>query len=299
MKIVVTAPTGAIGRQVLQRLVASGAEVRAIARKPASIVPSLRERIEVIEGSHGDADVIDRALVGADVLFWLAPPNFRAARLEDVYEDFTRPACAAIARHAVARVVSISALGRGTAVADRAGFVTASLAMDELLANTGAAFRALTLPSFMDNLLRQLEPIRTQGVFFGQIDGSRKLPLCASRDIADAAARLLLDDTWTGRGHVAVLGPEDLSHDEMARILSDTLGVPVRYQQLPLELSKAGFIKAGMSEVMAAGRIEMMWAKSRGLDNGEPRTAQNSTPTSFREWCVSVLRPALLEARVT
>ncbi len=284
---------------MLQRLVAAGADVRAIARKPASIVPTLRERIEVVEGSHGDADVIDRALVGADALFWLPPPNFRAARLEEVYQDFTRPACEAIVRHSVGRVVSISALGRGTAVADRAGFVTASLAMDDLLAETGTAFRALTMPSFMDNLLRQLEPLRTQGVFFGQIDGSRKLPLCASRDIADAAARLLLDDTWTGAGHDAVLGPDDLSHDDMAHILSDTLGVPVRYQQLPLELSKAGFIKAGMSEAMATGRIDMMWAKNSGLDNGEARSPQNSTPTSFREWCVSVLKPALLAPRVT
>jgi hypothetical protein len=51
-------------------------------------------------------------------------------------------------------VVGISALGRGTAVAGRAGYVTASLAMDDLIAGSGVAYRALTMPSFMDNLLR-------------------------------------------------------------------------------------------------------------------------------------------------
>lgn len=47
-----------------------------------------------------------------------------------------------------------------------AGLVSASLAMDDLIAGTGVGYRALTLPSFMDNLLRQVEAIRSEGVFF-------------------------------------------------------------------------------------------------------------------------------------
>ncbi len=30
------------------------------------------------------------------------------------------------------------------------------------------------------------------------------------------------------------------------------------------------------------------------LDNAEPRTAENTTPTSFRQWCEEVLKPAVL-----
>jgi hypothetical protein len=36
----------------------------------------------------------------------------------------------------------------------------------------------------------------------------------------------------------------------------------------------------------------MVRAKSEGLDNGEARTAQNTT-TSFRQWCEDVLKPAV------
>ncbi|MBP2326895.1 hypothetical protein JOF56_007280 [Kibdelosporangium banguiense] len=43
----------------------------------------------------------------------------------------------------VVHVVGVSALGRGTPVGDRAGLVTASLAMDDLIASTGVAYRAL------------------------------------------------------------------------------------------------------------------------------------------------------------
>jgi len=38
----------------------------------------------------------------------------------------------------------------------------------------------------------------------------------------------------------------------------------------------------------------MMMAKNEGLDNAEPRTAQSTTPTSFRQWCQEVLKPAVL-----
>jgi hypothetical protein len=83
-------------------------------------------------------------------------------------------------------VVGISALGRG--VAHNAGFVTASLEMDDLVAGAGVKYRALTMPSFMDNLLRQADPIKNRGVFFSPIDGDRKMPSCATADIADAAS---------------------------------------------------------------------------------------------------------------
>jgi uncharacterized protein YbjT (DUF2867 family) len=95
--------------------------------------------------------------------------------------------------------------------------VSASLAMDDLIASTGVNYRALTMPSFMDNVLRQLELIRNQGVFFSAISGDRKLPTCATRDIAVIAARLLIDRSWSGQGSVPVLGPEDLSFNDMRR----------------------------------------------------------------------------------
>jgi hypothetical protein len=38
----------------------------------------------------------------------------------------------------------------------------------------------------------------------------------------------------------------------------------------------------------------MLIAKDKGLDNVELRTAENTTPTSFRQWCEEVLKPAVL-----
>ncbi len=291
--IVITTPTGAIGQQVLARVLDSGQPVRVIARDPSRLDSHVRPRVEVVEGSQDDKAVVSRAFAGAAAVFWLPPPNPKAASLEAAYVDFTRPAAEAIREQGVRRVVSVSALGRGTPLAGHAGLVTASLAMDDVLAATGAHFRALVMPSFMDNLLRQKDAIRDQGMFFSTIAAGRRAPTCATRDIAAAAARLLLDDSWSGQAEVPVLGPADLSNDEMAQILSEVLGKPVRYQQIPLDAFKARLRQNGMSEAFVQSYADMMSAKDQGLDNAAPRTPETSTPTSFRQWCEEVLKPVL------
>ncbi len=292
--IVITTPTGTIGRQVVENVLASGEPIRVIARDPARLPGQIRKRVEVVQGSHGDIDVVNQAFAGADLVFWLVPPDPHTKSVEAAYVDFTKPACDAIKSQGVKRVVGVSALGRGTAVAGNAGLVTASLARDDLIASTGVSYRALTMPSFMDNILRQLEPIKNQGMFFDAASRDRKLPTCATRDIAAVAARLLLDRSWSGQGHVAILGPEDLSFNDMAQIMSEVLGKPVRYQQIPFEALKARLLERGMSEAFAQGYVDMMVAKNDGLDNAEPRNPQSTTPTGFRQWCEELLKPAVL-----
>jgi uncharacterized protein YbjT (DUF2867 family) len=72
-----------------------------------------------------------------------------------------------------------------------------------------------------------------RGVPYDILSPDLKLPTVATRDIAATVARLLLDDTWTGHEEVPLLGPEDVSNNDMAAIASDVLGIRVRYQQIP------------------------------------------------------------------
>jgi len=294
--IVITAPTSTIGRQVLENVLKSdgndGELVRVIARDPSGLSVPTRERVEVVKGSHGDLDVVTQAFEGADSVFWLLPPNPQAESVEAAYLDFTRPATEALVSQAVKRVVGISALGRGLPL--NSGYVGASLAMDDLIASTGVGYRALTMPSFMDNLLRQVGSIKNQGVISSPISGDRKMPTVATRDIAAVAAKLLLDHSWNGQDTVAVLGPEDLSFNDQARIISEVLGTPVRFEQVPGEGFKARLTGFGMSEAMAQGMLDMAMAKNDGLDNAVPRTPRSSTPTTLRQWCEEILKPAVL-----
>ena len=292
--IVVTAPTSQIGSQLLEHLLDGTEPIRVIARDPSKLAGKTRERVEVVQGSHSDPDVVNKAFHGADTVFWLVPPDPKATSLEEAYVDFSRPACEAFRSQGIKRVVAISALGRGTPFAGRAGHITASLAMDDLIASTGVALRVLTMPSFMDNLITQAGAIKSQGMFFSPMIPDRKFPTCATSDIAMVAAKLLLDHSWNGQGTVAVLGPEDLSFNEMAQIASEVLGKQVRFQQIPMEAFKTRLAGFGMSDAIVQGYADMMAAKNEGLDNAELRTSEATTPTSFRQWCEHNLKPAVL-----
>lgn len=290
--IVITAPTGKIGGRVLERVLEGAEPVRVIVRDPAKLAPAVRERVEIVEGSHREAAVVDKAFTGADAVFWLVAADPRAATADEAYSGFGRAGIEAFADHGVRHVVGVSALGRGTPVGDRAGYVTATLAMDDLVAGTGVHYRALANASFMDNSLRDVRALKTSGVFGSPVAGERGMPLVATRDIGDVAAALLRERTWTGVAEVPLLGPENLTGNKMAAILADVLGIPVAYRQTSPEDVRAvlsGFMSPGMVEALT----DMMVAKDRGLDNGVVRTPEITalTPTTYRAWCEQVLKP--------
>lgn len=291
--IVVTTPTGNIGHHVVQHLLDAGEALRVVVRDPAKLPQAVRNRVEVVEGSHGDAAVVARAFDGAEAVFWLAPPTASSATPEAATIDFARPAADAIRRHGVAHVVAITTLGRGTAWQYRAGNVTGSIRMVDLLRDTGAAVRGLALPAFMDNALQQVAAIR-QGRMFGPIDPDRKLPHTATRDSGAAAARLLRDRSWTGQEDVPVLGPEDLSYSDLAAIISEVIGRKVRYQQVPFDDFKAQLMERGITEAFAQGYVNMLRAKNEGMDNVAPRASAIIGSTNFRQWAEEELVPAVI-----
>ncbi len=292
--IVVTAPTGNIGKELLKHLLHGSEQIRVIARDPSKLPAEVQGKVDVIQGSHADADVVTKAFQGADSVFWLVPPDTKAASMEAAYVDFTRPACEAIQKEGVKRVVTVSTLGRGTKWAGHAGLVTAALAMDDLIASTGVHLRALALPSFMDNLLAQAGAIKEHGMFFSPLAADRKFPSIATVDIAAASAKYLVDPNWTGQAEVPVVGPDDLTLNETAQILSEVLGKPVSFKQVPMEAFKGQLAGFGMSPAVVEAFADMMNAKNEGSDTEGPRAHEERGSTSFRQWCESVLKPAVL-----
>lgn len=58
-------PHWGIGRQVVQNLLKSNAPIRVIARDPPRLAEGVLDRVEIIEGSHGDARIVNEAFNGA------------------------------------------------------------------------------------------------------------------------------------------------------------------------------------------------------------------------------------------
>src|SRR4051794_23096602 len=128
--ILITAPTSRIAGHLLPELLRHDEPLRVIARDPGRLPAEVRERAEVVTGSHRDRDVVERAFEGVDSVFWLVPADRAAPSVYDAYVTFSIPAADAIVRHGVGRVVTVSALGREQQ--RFAGYVSGSLAMEDL-----------------------------------------------------------------------------------------------------------------------------------------------------------------------
>ncbi|ADJ44956.1 nucleotide-diphosphate-sugar epimerase/NmrA family protein [Amycolatopsis mediterranei S699] len=288
--IVITAPTGQIGSKLVATLLRHDEPVRVVVRDPGRLPAEVRQRAEVVVGSHRDPDVLDRALDGAEALFWLMPAAPTASSPYEAYVTASIPGADAVVRHAVPRVVIVSALGRGSQI--YAGHVSASHAMEDLFRSTGAHVRALALPTFMDNVLRQVASIR-EGEVSGTVPAGFRMPWIATKDIAALAAGYLRDRTWTGQDSVEVRGGEDLSHQEIADVLTDVLGTPVRFRRGDRAAVGPFLVGRGFSEAMARSVVDMDLAGERGINNATPRTPENTTPTTFREFAEEFVRPAV------
>lgn len=287
--IVLTTPTGNVGSQLLAELLNADSEpLRVIVRDPSRLPHAVRDQVQVIVGSHNDPSVLDQALDGAEGLFWLIPPSTRASSAKEYYLSFTRPAVGAIRRHEIGHVVGISSAGWDWP--HPAGLLSAAHAMDTELENSGAAYRSLGMGFYMENLLRPLPRMLSEGVLSLPLIPDRPLATIATRDIAVTAASLLLDRSWEGTDHIPVFG-DNLTPSEMAATISDVLGSQVTFEEADLEQQTASTIRRGVPEGMARDFTAMYWAQQNGIYD-ENWAHATRTPTSFRTWCETVLAPA-------
>jgi uncharacterized protein YbjT (DUF2867 family) len=287
--IVVTTPTGRIGSRLVRRLLDQDKEIRVIVRDASRLDDTARERAGTIDGSHDDPAVLDKALPGAEALFWLVPPNPRAPSAEEHYLGFARAGAAAITRHDVGHVVGVSSAGHGWPAP--AGVLSAAFAMDAELSRSGAAYRALSMPFYMENLLGQLDAIHGQDTFSLTCAADRPLASIATRDIADIAAGLLTDLRWTGQENLPVFGPDSLTPDGMAEVISEELGRPVTYRRMSMDDFASLLRSRGAGDQAVKDLTEAFAAQDHGIYDAD-RAAATPTSTDFRTWCREVLKPA-------
>ena len=291
--ILITTPSGDIGSRVLENVLKARQDVRVITRTPSSLPERLRGRVEVVEGSHADPDVIGRAMSGVESVFWLPPGSPDSPSAEAAYVEFSRAFCAALPASGVTHVVGISALGRGWP--KPAGLVTASLRMDDMISSTGVNYRALTCASLMDNIQRQAGLIQSDGVFYQPTPARLKMPHVAKADVAAVASGLLLASDWRGVQEVPLMGPEDISFEEMAEVMSSVLGRPVRCQDIAMDQFAGIMASMGASDGMVRAYVDMFTAKNEGMDMSTPPAARTETPTTFRQWCETELGPLVAD----
>ncbi len=269
MTTLVLSATGTTGSATVRSLLARGATVRAATRSPATA--NLPSGAEAVRFDPLDRSTWSAALTGVRRLYLCMPNSFA----EQV--DTTLALIDAAKAHGVERIVTLSAF--------RADVITYSphKQLEAAIEATGLQWVHLRPNFFADNFLSSVGPDGSIAVPAG--DGHTSF--IAAADIGDAAAEALLG---TRTGEVWTLtGPEALSHDEVASILSDVLGRGVAYHDIPAEtfvqmltqytgasLDKATALSKVYSDDVASGAYAPVFADF-GQVLGRP-------PTSFRQW---------------
>ena len=293
MRILVTTPTGNIGCRIVDQLLTAGHSLTVLARDPSKLSDAARARATVVHGALDDAAAVSKALTDVDAAFFLVPPQMTEPKWREWQEGIGATFITAAKQSKVSRIVFISSTG-----AQHEGLGPIS--------GTGAVERALNaaLPNvvvvraggFMENTFGSLPTISTQGAMYGVLLGDSQQQIVATRDIADVATRWLADGSWTGHHTVGAHGPTTISPNETAAVLSEVLGRPVSYVQVPAPAFGEALRQAGLPAFVAKGYEEMYAGIARHLALGdysqEPQSAANSGKTSFREFAQQVLKPA-------
>jgi uncharacterized protein YbjT (DUF2867 family) len=288
MSIVITTPTGNIGKHALQQLLQAGADVSVIVRQPEKLSDSIRSRVKVHQGSLTDSDLVTKAFRGAKAALWVTPPSLTHPDVAAYHSELGAVAATAIKESKIPYVVNVSSAG---AQLENAGPISGLADVERQMNAVAENIVHLRPGFFMENFLQQIGPSKNDGAIYQPLPGDMPYPIIATQDIGAVAARLLLETNWRGRQVRGLHGPADLTFADATKILSDAIGRPVKYVQITPDQAYQAFLGMGASPGFAKALVEMYQALSKPNAMAESRTPETTTLTTLREWSDKVFRP--------
>lgn len=253
---IVTGASGQLGRQVVERLVQSGAApVIAVSRHPDKLADLKGKGVETRKGDFNDPASLESAFAGGK-------------RILIVSTDDLEPGKRLVA-HAYA-VAAAKTAGIGhivyTSLTNPVPDSPISFAADheeteKLIAASGADYTILRNNIYADLLLMGGPRSIAMGKHFAAAADGRT-GYVTRADCARAAAHALMKAT--GRQTLDITGPAALSQAEVAAILSEIAGKDIPYIPLPAEDLVKAMVDNGLSEFMARVFVSFDEAISQG-----------------------------------
>lgn len=286
---VICGATGNVGSRLAETLLSAGEAVRAIGRERLRLGPLAAKGAEPWPGDLGDTRFLAKAFAGARAVFVMIPPKHDASDFHAYQARIGETLVAALSEAHAPRIVTLSSIGAHLSggTGPIAGLHQLETKLDGL---RDAAVIHLRPGYFMENHLWSIPAIRTQGAIGSPVRPDVPIPMVATKDIAEEAAHLLLDGTFTGRSVRYLLGPRDLTLSEAARVLGEAIGKPdLKYVQVPEDEARNALAATGMSRSAAEAMLEMERAFNAGkIRPTQDRNAENTTKTTLEEFARSV-----------
>ncbi|MFW5415508.1 NAD(P)H-binding protein [Nocardiopsis sp. CNT-189] len=240
--VLVTGATGTVSTELLKALEGADVRLRALVRGEKGAEGLRRRGVEAVTGDLGDARSLPPAFEGVQDVWLLVPNGPRAP-------ENSMNAVWAARRAGVERIVRLSAVGAAHDAPTRSGRLHAL--SDRETEASGLRWTVLRPLWFMQNLLNEAAEISATGAFSLNM-ASARLGMVDARDVAECAARVLLDDPDRHHGATYTLsGPHSVTFDEVAGRLGEALGRPVAYRPVGDGAKRAALLGHGVPEWIA------------------------------------------------
>ena len=286
---VILGATGNTGSIIADSLLLRGKKVRVVGRDAGRLQRFVRKGAEGFTGDVTDAAALTKAFSGARAAYLMLPPITSREDQERESDAIAKAATESGLRYAV----HLSSYGAH--VPEGTGPITGLHSSEQKLnAIGGLNVLHLRAAYFMENNLAAISMIQGMGILGHALLPGLKLPMIATPDVGGYAAQRLLDLDFSGKQTRELLGERDLSMAEATTLIGRGIGKPdLRYEQFTYDQAQQGLEQMGMPPKKAAVYIEMFKAINTGvLAAQEPRSRQNSTPTSFETFVQDVFAPA-------
>jgi uncharacterized protein YbjT (DUF2867 family) len=300
--ITLMAATGLIGKRTTELLLETGEKVRALGRSARKLSELRNAGAETFAGEAADAAFLTDAFRGADAVYTLLPYDPQESDYCAQQSRVGEAIIEAVRQSGVRHLVFLSSIG-----ADQpsgTGMIMSMHAQEERLRRLDGTNVLILRPGpFFENLYGLLELIRHEGISGDAFAPDLPLPMIATRDIAEAAARALKTRNWNGVVVRELCGQRDISFAEATRIIGERIGkADLQYVQFPYADAVKALAQFGFSENIATLEVEVARAANEGrISSRKGRNSENTTPTRFEEFADELARAyqATSEPRVT
>jgi uncharacterized protein YbjT (DUF2867 family) len=286
---VILGASGNTGSIIADFLLSKGEKVRVVGRDAGRLQRFVRNGAEAFTADVSDAAALTKAFSSARAAYLMLPPITSREDQERESDAIAKAAKESGLRYAV----HLSSYGAH--VPEGTGPVTGLHSSEQKLnAISGLNVLHLRAAYFMENNLAAIDMIQGMGIFGHALLPDLKLPMIATRDVGDYAAQRLMDLDFSGKQTRELLGERNLSMTEATAVIAHAVGKPdLRYEQFPYDQMQQALTQTGFSLKKTAVYIEMFKSINAGvLAALEPRSPENSTPTSFENFVQDVFVPA-------
>jgi len=239
-RIVITGASGNYGRGVTDALVAQGraADLILITRTPAKLADRVAQGCTVREGDFDRPETLAAAVAGADTMLLISGTRVGARVVQH------KAAIDAAAAAGVTRIVYTSFIGIDDP-ANPAEVRHDHIETERLIRGSGCRWTMLRDAHYADAMLLMAGPqVMRSGVWYGNAGDGREAMVWRDDCIASAVAVL------TTPGHedrtYDITGPALETFAEVAAIMAEVTGCPVRYEDLSDEAQYAMFDAMGI-----------------------------------------------------